>query len=170
MTEKELTNRGRIIECAAKHIGVTEKPAGSNTIVFNTWFYGREVRDGDKPGAAYPWCMTYVSFVFYEANIPFPKADYLRGYSSVPSFKRNRKTEITKTPQPGDVVIFEFNGRPEPDHVGIFDHWEEEGKTFYSIEGNTSSKGSQDNGGAVLRQLRSIKLVDCFISPKELKM
>lgn len=170
MTEKETINRGNVIEQALKHMGMTEKPAGSNNVLFNTWFYGREVRDGDKPGASYAWCCTFVMWVYYQAGVPFPKSDWLKGYASVPSLKRARKTEITTTPQPGDLVLFEFNGKPEPDHIGIFDSWILEGKTFWSIEGNTSSKGSQDNGGALLRQQRSVKLVDCFISPRELKM
>ncbi len=170
MTEKELKNRGKVIELAQAEIGTVESPPGSNNVKYNTWFYNRAVRDGDKPGASYAWCATYCMKIYFDAGIPFPRADYLKGYSSVPSLKRARKAEIITEPQPGDLVLFEFNGRPEPDHIGIFDHWIEEGKTFYCIEGNTSSKGSQDNGGAVLRQQRSIRLVDCFISPRELKM
>lgn len=170
MTEKELTNRGNVIEAALKRIGMSENPAGSNNVYSNTWFYGREVHDGDKPGAHYPWCCTDIMLIYHEAGCPFPKADYLRGYSSVPSLKKARKNEITTTPQPGDLVLFEFNGKPEPDHIGIFDCWEIEGKSFWSIEGNTSAKGSQDNGGSRLRQKRGIKLVDCFIAPRELKL
>lgn len=170
MTEKELTNRGRVIEEAVRHLGLTENPAGSNKIIFNTWFYGREVFDGDKPGAKYPWCLTYCMWVYAMAGLPFPKSDWLRGYAYVPNLKKARKNEITTTPHPGDLALFEFNGKPEPDHIGIFDCWEKEGKTFWCIEGNTSAKGSQDNGGVLLRQLRSVKLVDCFISPRELKL
>lgn len=159
MTEEETTRRGEVVSIAMIEIGVTENPPGSNSVKYNQWFYGKDTRAA--------WCCTFIMWCFHEANIPFPKADWYKGYASVPNLKKARKHEITNKPQPGDIVIFEFNGKPEPDHIGIFDHWIEEGKTFKCIEGNTSSKGSQDNGGIVLNQVRSTKLVDCFINPSE---
>jgi len=159
MTEEELTRRGEVVSAAMMEIGTTEEPANSNKCKYNKWFYTKDT--------AAAWCSTFVCWCFNEAGIPIKGGDWLRGFASVPNFKKARKSEIINTPRPGDIVIFEFNGKPEPDHIGIFDHWIEEGKTFKCIEGNTSSKGSQDNGGIVLNQTRSIKLVDCFISPKE---
>ena len=161
MTEQEYFNRGKLLNIAAAEIGETEHPAGSNLCKYNRWFYGK-----DSGGA---WCATFIMWVYDQAGIPFPMADWRRGYASVPNLKKARKDEITKEPMGGDLVIFEFNGKPLPDHIGIFEKWEEEGKTFWCIEGNTSDKGSQSNGGAVLRKLRGVKLVDCFISPRELR-
>lgn len=162
MTEEELTRRGEVVSAAMMEIGNTENPPGSNLIKYNEWFYKKPVGS--------PWCSTFVCWCFDKAGIRIQGGDWTRGFASVPNFKKARKSEITTTPQPGDIVIFEFNGKPEPDHIGIFNHWIEEGKTFKCIEGNTSSKGSQDNGGAVLMQTRSIKLVDCFINPREYAM
>src|SRR5687767_14276185 len=142
ITEEEVTRRGEVVSAAMLEIGTSESPPGSNLVKYNRWFYNKEV------GAA--WCSTFVCYGFNEAGIPIKGGDWLRGFASVPNFKKARKSEITTTPQPGDIVIFECNGKPEPDHIGIFDHWIEEGKTFKCIEGNTSSKGSQDNGGIVL--------------------
>ena len=48
-----------IINKALSFEGVTEKPAGSNNVEFNTHFYGREVHDGDD-GRTYPWCVTFL--------------------------------------------------------------------------------------------------------------
>lgn len=49
-----------IINKALEFEGITEKPAGSNNVQFNTHYYGHEVEDG-KPNEddAYPWCVTY---------------------------------------------------------------------------------------------------------------
>lgn len=47
------------IETAKAEIGVKEKPAGSNKVKYNTWFYGREVR-----GSKYPWCMVFVCWLY----------------------------------------------------------------------------------------------------------
>lgn len=159
INEEETTRRGEVVSIAMCEIGIAEDPKGSNSVKYNKWFYGKDTR--------VPWCCTFIMWVFSQAKIPFPKSDWMKGYASVPNLKKSRKSEITKTPQPGDIVIFEFNGKPEPDHIGIFNYWVEEGKTFKCIEGNTSMKGSQDNGGMVCMQTRNIKMVDCFINPRE---
>ena len=54
-----------IINKALEFEGITEKPAGSNNVQFNTHYYGHEVEDG-KPNEddAYPWCVTYLWDVF----------------------------------------------------------------------------------------------------------
>lgn len=161
MTDKEDLLRWAVLEAAQDEVGVVEEPG--NKCKYNRWFFGKDT------GAA--WCCTFVMWCFNVANIPFPKSDWMRGYASVPNIKKARKKEITKNPLMGDLVIFEFNGKPEPDHIGIFSHWVtgKEGKLFYCVEGNTSKSGSQSNGGEVCLKERSIKSVDCFISPREYK-
>lgn len=157
MTDKEDLLRWAVLEVAQDEVGTKEEPG--NKCRYNRWFFAKDT------GAA--WCCTFIMWCFNEAGIPFPKADWLRGYASVPNLKKARKSEITKHPQRGDLVLYEFNGKPEPDHIGIFSHWIIEGKTFYCVEGNTSKKGSQSNGGEVLIQQRDVRLADCFINPRE---
>lgn len=159
MTEQEKLRREEVISVALKELNTVEEPKGSNKCKYNKWFYTK-----DTAGA---WCCTFIMWVFFHSRIPFPKADWYKGYASVPNLKTARISEITKEPTRGDIVIFEFNGKPAPDHIGIFHSWAEKGKTFNCIEGNTSKKGSQDNGGMVLMQIRRVELVDCFINPSE---
>ena len=47
--------RAKLVEIARAQIGVTEWPADSNRVKYNTWFYGSEVS-----GSAYPWCAAFV--------------------------------------------------------------------------------------------------------------
>lgn len=159
MTEEEKTRREEVISIAMQELNTKEEPAGSNNCKYNTWFFGKYMNAA--------WCCTFIMWCFDQAGYKFPRAEWMKGHASVPFLKKARKNEITKTPVFGDLVLFEFNGKPEPDHIGIFHSWIEEGKTFKCIEGNTSDKGSQDNGGIVLLQTRSVKLVDCFINPSE---
>ena len=49
----------RLMEIAASQVGITEYPANSNKVKYNTWFYGREVS-----GSAYPWCAAFVCWCF----------------------------------------------------------------------------------------------------------
>ena len=48
-----------VVKTALSQVGVKESPSGSNRVKYNTWFYGKEVR-----GTSYPWCMTFVQWVF----------------------------------------------------------------------------------------------------------
>lgn len=70
----------------------------------------------------------------------------------------------TITPQPGDLVLFDFNGNhTKRDHVGIV--VSASGNTVYTVEGNTSVT-SNDNGGSVMRRTRYKSQITSFIRPK----
>lgn len=49
----------RLVSIAKSQIGVTEYPANSNKVKYNTWYYGKAVS-----GSAYPWCMVFVCWCF----------------------------------------------------------------------------------------------------------
>ena len=57
-----------VLFAAASQIGVTERPSGSNRVKYNTAYYGREVS-----GKAYPWCVTYLWWVFRQAGMTLYK-------------------------------------------------------------------------------------------------
>ena len=48
-----------VLDTARAQLGTKEKPAGSNNVKYNTWFYGHPVK-----GDAYPWCMVFVCWLF----------------------------------------------------------------------------------------------------------
>jgi len=159
-----MTKRELIIDIASKDVGVTEQPPGSNRVKYNDWFYNKPVQ-----GKNYAWCFTFVSWVYAMAKCPL-RGDYLRGFAGCPYGNKyfKKSGEATKDPQPGDIVLFEFTGDFNDDHVGIFVGWKKKGESFYTIEGNTSfdDKGSQSNGGAVAAKTRLVKNVSIFASPK----
>ena len=57
---------------------------------------------------------------------------------------------------PGDIVLYNFDSRPDADHCGICES--AGGGKVTCIEGNTSVT-SDDNGGKVMRRTRSQSLV-----------
>lgn len=144
----------KIIATAEKEIGNTESPANSNKTKYGKWF--------GFDGVA--WCGIFVSWVFYKAGFPLGNIGFLKGYAgcqtAVAHFKKNNK--ITKNPEPGDIVFFDWNGDERYDHTGIFvrkidnDHFE-------TIEGNTSLT-NQSNGGQVMRRKRKFNDV-IFVKP-----
>ncbi len=166
LLKKELTPREKLIDLALKQVGTVE--GKGNKILYNTWFYGREVFDGDKPGAKYPWCCTFICWLFYSIGKKLPRADYNNGWSSVPNLYAYAKKNnmLTDNPKPGDLVIYEFTGDSVSDHIGMFTAWENPLKVLQNIEGNTSydDKGSQSNGGCTAVKSRNIKLVRGFIN------
>jgi hypothetical protein len=45
----------------------------------------------------------------------------------------------SQTPQPGDIVIFNWNGSGVPDHTGIVERVDPDGR-IHTIEGNSSNR------------------------------
>ena len=156
-----------IIELAVSQIGVTEFPRDSNNVKYNTEFYGREVYDG-LWGTTFPWCCTVVWWVFKHADA----SDLFYGggkTASCPTLAQyyERKGQLVKYGfRRGDIVFFDWNiGGYGYDHVGIIEKANGDG-TYYCIEGNTSLT-SNDNGGSVMRRLRSFMSISGAGRPYE---
>ena len=146
----------KLLKLAAGEIGTKEVPANSNTVKYNTWYYGKKVS-----GSAYPWCMAFQCWLFNQIG----RSDLFYGgsktasCSALKSYAQKNGQWITKDYLPGDLVMFNFSGGTAPKHVGLCESWD--GVTMVSIDGNTSAtdSGSQDNGGMVNRRARNKKYV-----------
>lgn len=140
-----MSNGQKIIEIAKKEVGQSENPANSNKTKYGKWF--------GMDGVA--WCGMFVSFCYHKAGFPLGKIGFLNGFAGCQTaFAHFSKTgEITSNPQPGDIVLFDWNGDKRYDHTGIFVS-DIDGQYFSSIEGNTSLK-NDSNGGTVMVRKRS---------------
>ena len=111
-----------------------------------------------------PWCAIFVSYCFYTAGMPLaittPKGFAYCPYG-IEWFRRQGRLDMN--PRVGDVVFYQFDTDAEADHVGIVESTAPGGIT--AIEGNTSARGSQSNGGAVMRADRKLSLVLGFGHP-----
>lgn len=149
--------REAVLAIAAWQVGVLESPSGSNKVKYNTDYYGHEVS-----GSAYPWCMTFVWWVFREAGFRLYQT------ASCTALKHRYQGAgqwVTEDYRPGDILLFDFSGRrAKTEHAGILERVERDG-TLISIEGNTGS-GSDANGGAVQRRRRSPGLVTGACRPE----
>ena len=145
-----------ILKIVEKEVGVTEYPAGSNNVKYNTWYYGKEV-SGDK----YPWCCALCAWVMYQANAStlFYGGKKTASCGALKNYAVNNRQWVTSGYKPGDLVMMNFNGKSDPQHVGIVVSIE--GNTMTTIEGNTSfdEKGSQSNGGAVAKKKREFDII-----------
>lgn len=148
-------SRQTIIDTAAAENGTKENPANSNKTKYGAWF-GFD---------AAPWCAMFVSWVYDTAGHPLGIVETLKGFKYCPSgynfWKANNR--LTEDPQPGDIVLFDWNGDGTCDHTGIFIRWIEEGKTFTTWEGNTSVNNDSD-GGEVMTRTRKKSVVKAFVN------
>jgi hypothetical protein len=145
-----MKTKADVLRIAAGEIGTKESPAGSNNVKYNTWFYGHEVR-----GPAYPWCMAFVVWTFWQAGFNLYKTASCS--TLVSRYKTVKGKWVTSDFKPGDIAMFDFSGRKSrTQHTGIIE--KVNGNWVTTIEGNTSLT-SQDNGGAVMRRVRNIKYI-----------
>lgn len=150
----------KIVKRAIQEIGVKEKPVNSNKVKYNTWFYGKEVS-----GASYPWCCVFICWLFYivgAANL-FCGGSKVAYCPTVESYykKKNRWYPNTKGKR-GDLCLMDF-GKGRASHIGIVEKKNSDG-TYTVVEGNTSIS-SNDNGGCVMRRVRSRSVIRGFARP-----
>ena len=144
-----------LLDIARRQIGTRESPPKSNNVRYNTWYYGREVS-----GAAYPWCMVFVQWVFAQLGVALPQRT-----ASCGALMRSAQSAgcwVTGDYRPGDVVIYDFPGGAKTDHCGIVESVD--GTYISAIEGNTSSTSDAD-GGAVERRARKFSQIVGAVRP-----
>jgi CHAP domain len=101
-----------VLDIAKSQIGTAE--SGSNQIK-----YWDEIGRHDLQGN--PWCACFVTWVMKKAGVPFPTIDTPAGYVYCPdavSFGRAHG-ELTDSPQPGDIALFDWERDSISDHTGI---------------------------------------------------
>lgn len=156
-----MATASEIINKATSYIGTKESPPNSNNVIFNTHYYGTEVR-----GSAYPWCAAFVWDVFRMVNASNLFFNGLKtAYCpAIESWAKNSKQWCSNTQgQAGDICLMCFSGN-SAEHVGIVESRNADG-SYNVIEGNTSI-ASNDNGGSVMRRTRGTSVIRGFARPK----
>lgn len=147
----------KILDIARGELGVKEEPAGSNTVKYNTAYYGREVSGSD-----YSWCAAFVWWVFRQAGA----SDLYYGGNKTaycPALMAHHRGQQVTDYRPGDVIFFNFSGKAGAAHVGICESWD--GTTITTIDGNTGTD-NETNGGAVMRRRRAKRYIVGAYRPK----
>jgi len=155
---------GLVIQAAQSQLEVIEK-GGSDGLSGNIvpyWEWWHEKTGEYLQGQ--PWCAVFVSWCFNQnprlAGILRVKNAY--GFTYCPDLENwAMKHNLFVDPHhanPGDLVLFDFTGEGESEHVEIMEKNLHD--QLQTIGGNTSSqenkRGSQANGGGVHRRKRPI--------------
>lgn len=136
-------------------VGQKEEPPNSNRVKWASEWYG----------LIGPWCAMAVTRAYVEAGskafargtryayCPFIYADAVAG--------RNHLA-ITYNPQPGDLVLFDWQRDGVADHIGLLDRLDNNGPRFWTVEGNTA-RGNDSDGGQVMQRTRAKSQVQAFV-------
>lgn len=143
----------KLLSIARSQVGVSESPAGSNNVLYNTEYYTRAVR-----GSGYPWCCTFVWWLFREAGASdlFYGGKKTAYCPTLLNYHRKARQFVSGDYEPGDVIFFNFSGKSSAAHVGICEAWD--GKNITTIDGNTGTT-NEANGGTVMRRRRDKKYI-----------
>lgn len=146
--EKQQGTAARLIEVATKEIGTVEGPKENQTK------YGAFTKANYQP-----WCGSFVMWCANQAGVKIPNTVYTPGGAAAFEKAKAWQDAETATPQPGDIVYFDFpgDGVDRISHVGIVVKDNGDG-TVTTIEGNTAGAvGDQRNGGMVQKKIRGYK-------------
>jgi hypothetical protein len=149
-----MAQAAELLALARQELGTTEQPSGSNNVKYNTAYYGRAVQDGD--GAQYPWCVTFLWWLFREAGASalFYGGGRTASCGALLAYAKAHGQLVSGAFRPGDLVFLRFDrSRTSPEHAGMVEAVRDTGE-LVTIEGNTGT-GSEANGGQVQRRVRS---------------
>jgi len=131
---------GTMLEVALKELGYAETPD-------NITKYGAVMKAQGQP-----WCGSYINWCAGEAKVVMPNV--VSTIAGAKKFKAAGKWFVN--PKVGDVAFFDFvdDKKVVIQHIGLVVKVGEH--SIVTIEGNTSDKGSQSNGGQVCMKTRKI--------------
>lgn len=145
---------GYIEKASNKNLDSKTENKGTN----NYTKYSRDVNEAGLMGfQGQPWCGTFQFAMEIEAygleqalkNWNMTKATY-KGYNCFSTYNAFKSAgKVSKTPKLGALVIFTFS------HMARVVAIDEKKKTFTTIEGNTSAKTYDRNGGMVAKKTYS---------------
>ncbi len=117
------------------------------------------------PSTSIWWCMLFASWAVYTTGGTLPGGISFNTNTTLAAARRAGATVPVSAARPGDLVIFDWDGNGNTDHVGLVEV--NHGSYLQTIEGNTSgsSGGSQSAGNGVWRRTRSLDVVAGIVRP-----
>lgn len=157
---QKVSSGEKILKEAHRWVGTRESPPNTNGNPF-----GREY------GVNYvAWCCEFLSVCAKHVGVHFWQS-YVPNVVALARMNHDGLTIVhSSVVKKGDLVCFDWPGESHgtADHIGVFDHWIEVGKSFETVEGNTSpdDHGNQSNGGEVCIKTRYLSTVQAFVRVK----
>lgn len=150
-----MATRTDVLTVAASQLGVTEDPRGSNRVR-----YWPEVGQPVGNTNGWAWCAAFVTWVLLQVGVDLRKhVSWPYQCQRIMLWAKATGRWKTTDPQPGDLVLYCWDGTGHASHIGIHERIVD--GLYQAIEGNTSptNVGSQSNGGGVFRRVRSRSVI-----------
>lgn len=147
---KETPLRMKALAEARKDLGMKENPANSNICEISKWWK-----------MIGPWCNMAVSQWYIMAGSKAFKRSVNWAYCPFllsAAIRGEKGLAITRDPEPGDIVLFDWDDDKIADHVGIMTSKVNDAGNFKTIEGNTAI-GNDSNGGECMERDRNVSQV-----------
>lgn len=145
-----------VLYCARQWIGYSRWDDPEPGTVFGRW-YAELVGDSYFGESGVPYCAMFISYClnwagFTAEGVPGAYVPWILSANSDAG-----RLVANEDAQPGDLVMFDWQGDGVADHIGIVEENHADEGWMQTIEGNTSpgSGGSQSNGGGVYRRARN---------------
>jgi len=142
--------RGRMLDAARGEVGTVESGQNSGAVLKYPRAFGR---------GSEAYCADFVSWASRQAG---GRMNESYCPTIVNKLKANGTWKGNANPQPGDLVLFDWNGDGVADHVGLVERVNSDG-SLSTIEGNTSNPQTGQEG--VWRRTRSRSSVLGFGAP-----
>ena len=130
----------QILTVAEGEVGVVEGSSRANS-------YGTAV-GLSLSTSNYAWCATFVSWVAKQTGATSYRNTYVSGWVNQ-ARAGNYHLSVTTSPQPGDIVAFDWNGGNNytggHEHIGIV-RSVSSGSSFTTVEGNTGNPNGSNDG------------------------
>lgn len=132
-----MTQVEKLLSIARAEIGVAEDPIGSNKVKYNTAYYGREVS-----GDAYPWCMVFVWWCFWQAGLSqiFYGGGQTASCTTLMRWAQREGRFFMSDYRAGDVFLYQFDEDSAADHTGIYTGQVDGRGRYLVIEGNHNNR------------------------------
>lgn len=140
----------QFLAACVSHLGYTELPKGSNCNKFSKAL-GRPCER---------WCADFLVAVADTVGLVLPSRSAATT-TMLAGFRREGRA--FSAPAVGDFAFWQFDSDPGPEHVSVVESFT--ATTVTTIDGNSSSSGSQSNGDAVVRRTRSRSAVIAYGRP-----
>jgi len=127
-----------IVNYALSQVGMKERSVGSDNIIYNDWYYHRQVKN--SYGGEYSWCQVFVSYCANKVGISTNIIPKMANCQQAVNFFRKQGRYYRRNsgyqPKVGDIIYLSTNGSSTAHHVGIV--YAVDNTDVYYVDGNNT--------------------------------
>lgn len=149
-----MATANQVLDIARKELGYCRFDDPQKGTKYGRW-YAQLVNSSYYGENGVPYCAMFASWVFYQAGQGAPGLPGAYCPWIVSAGKSAGRFMTAKSAQPGDLVLFDWEGDGVSDHIGIVE--KNTGSALVCLEGNTT--GADGRSGSVARRTRAYSTV-----------